>query len=167
MKNVPDEMYAAAEEVFAVFLGMGKTLATAESCTGGLLGAALTCLPGSSDFYLGGVITYANETKTALLGVDAEHLRTQGAVNEKTAQMMACGLLARTGAEVAVAVTGVAGPAGGSPDKPVGTVFVCYSDGENEKTVRYNFSGERSDIRRQTVMAALGELKEFAKLRRS
>jgi PncC family amidohydrolase len=166
MKNVPDDMYAAAEEVFAAFLSMGKTLATAESCTGGLLGAALTSLPGSSDFYLGGAITYSNDAKTALLGVDAEHLRTQGAVNEETARMMAQGILGRTGAEVVVAVTGVAGPAGGSPDKPVGTVFVCYSDGESEKTIRYSFRGDRGDIRHQTVLAVLKELKEFAKLRR-
>ncbi len=166
MKNVPDEMYLAAEGVFAAFLSMGKTLATAESCTGGLLGAALTSLPGSSDFYLGGVISYANEAKTALLGVDAEHLRTKGAVDEDTARMMAHGVMERTGAEVAVSITGVAGPSGGSPDKPVGTVFVCYADGENEKAVQYVFTGDRWAIRHQTVMAVLSELKEFVKLRR-
>ncbi len=166
MKNVPDEMYLAAEGVFAAFLSMGKTLATAESCTGGLLGAALTSLPGSSDFYLGGVISYANEAKTALLGVDAEYLRTKGAVDEDTARMMAHGVMERTGAEVAVSITGVAGPSGGSPDKPVGTVFVCYADGENEKAVQYVFTGDRWAIRHQTVMAVLSELKEFVKLRR-
>lgn len=166
MKNVPDDMYAAAESVFAAFLNMGKTLATAESCTGGLLGAALTSVPGSSDFYLGGVISYANEAKTALLGVGAEHLRTKGAVDEDTARMMALGVMERTGAEIAVSITGVAGPSGGSPDKPVGTVFVCYADGENEKVVRYNFTGDRGAIRGQTVMAVLNELAQFAALRR-
>lgn len=167
MKNVPDEMYAAAEEVFAAFLSYGKTLATAESCTGGLLGAALTSLPGSSDFYLGGVVSYANDVKTGLLGVDPDLLLHQGAVNEEVARQMAVGVRERTGAEVAVAITGIAGPSGGSPEKPVGTVYVCYMDGANDQTTRYNFAGDRAAVRYQTVMSVLAELKDFAKLSRA
>lgn len=166
MRNVPDDIYAAAEAAFAAFLSMGKTFATAESCTGGLLGAALTSLPGSSDFYLGGVITYANEAKTALLGVDEEHIRQRGAVDEETARMMARGVMERTSSDIAVSITGIAGPSGGSPEKPVGTVYACYTDGENEKVVRYNFSGSRAEVRRQAVLSVLGELQEFVKLRR-
>ncbi|OGK09383.1 MAG: hypothetical protein A2Y63_01065 [Candidatus Riflebacteria bacterium RBG_13_59_9] len=166
MKNVPDELHAAATEVFAAFLNLGKTLATAESCTGGLLSAAITSLPGSSDMYLGGVVSYANEVKTGLLGVDAKLLLHQGAVNEEVARQMAAGVRERTGAEIAVAITGIAGPSGGSPEKPVGTVYVCYLDGENDKVVAHNFSGDRTEIRHQTVLAVLEELKEFVKLRR-
>jgi len=167
MKNVPDEMYAAAEEVFAAFLSLGKTLATAESCTGGLLGAALTSLPGSSDFYLGGVVSYANDVKTEFLGVDPDLLLHQGAVNEEVARQMAVGVRDRTGAKVAVAITGIAGPSGGSPEKPVGTVYVCFMDGANDKVVRYEFTGDRGDVRDQTVMAVLAEMKDFVKLQRA
>jgi len=159
-------MYQAAEEVFAAFLSMGKSLATAESCTGGLLSAAITSLPGSSDMYLGGVVSYANDVKTALLGVDADLLLHQGAVNAEVARQMAAGVREHTGAEVAVAITGIAGPSGGSPEKPAGTVFVCYSDGENDKVVEYHFEGDRWEVRAQTVLAVLNELKEFVKLRR-
>jgi len=164
MKNVPDEMHSAAEEVFAAFLSLGKTLATAESCTGGLLGAALTSLPGSSDFYLGGVVSYANDAKTEFLGVDPDLLLHQGAVNEEVARQMAAGVRERTGADVAVAITGIAGPSGGSPEKPVGTVYVCYVDGANDKVVRYNFKGGRAEVRAKTVMSVLAELKDFVKL---
>jgi len=166
MCELHKELLKAAEDVFAAFLSMGKTLATAESCTGGLLGAAVTSLPGSSDMYLGGIISYANDVKTALLGVDPDLLLQQGAVNEEVARQMATGVKEATGAEIAVAITGIAGPSGGSPEKPVGTVFVCYLDGENDRLEMYSFEGDRAQIRHQTVLTVLNELKDFAKLRR-
>ena len=104
--------------------GRGLTLAVAESCTGGLLGARLTERPGSSDYFLGGVISYANEVKMGLLGVPAGMLAQYGAVSEEVAGAMAAGARAATGADYALAVSGVAGPDGGTPDKPVGLVYV-------------------------------------------
>jgi nicotinamide-nucleotide amidase len=133
----------------------GLRLATAESCTGGLVAARLTEVPGSSDTFVGGVVTYSDALKTSLLDVPGDTLRTHGAVSAETAQAMARGALTRLGADVAVCVTGIAGPGGGSPDKPVGLVFfhACAPDGEDG--LRFELPGDREWIRSRSAVTAL------------
>ncbi|MFT5540133.1 MAG: nicotinamide-nucleotide amidase [Alphaproteobacteria bacterium] len=132
------------------------TVTTAESCTGGLIAAALTEVPGSSAVFHLGFVTYANEAKTDLLGVEASMIVQQGAVSEEVARAMATGARHTATANCAVAVTGIAGPDGGSADKPVGLVHIAAA-GPDGKTLheRQVFSGARSDIRSQAVEAAL------------
>ncbi len=132
-----------------------KTLATAESCTGGGIGAAITAIPGSSKNYLGGVISYTNAVKRKLLGVDAETLARLGAVSAEAAQQMAAGARQALGADVAVSVTGLAGPEGDGSGYPVGTVFLGYADGEKCFSREFHFPGDREQVRRQAVCAAL------------
>ncbi|GJG84933.1 putative competence-damage inducible protein [Gemmatimonadetes bacterium T265] len=133
----------------------GLTIAVAESCTGGLLGARLTSVAGSSDVVRGGVIAYANDVKTAQLGVDAAAIASDGAVSEKVAAQMAAGARARIGADVGVALTGVAGPGGGSEEKPVGTVWIGVDVGGDVRTVRNVFTGDREEIRYRAAQFAL------------
>ena len=133
----------------------GKTLVTAESLTGGGIGAALTAVPGSSEVYKGGVISYTNWVKENILGVSGEVLDTCGAVSEPVAQAMAEGIRRILKADAAVSVTGLAGPGGDEYGNPVGTVFIGYAD-ENGSMVKHcRFSGSREDVRRQTVEEAL------------
>lgn len=133
----------------------GKTLVTAESLTGGGIGAALTAVPGSSEVYKGGVISYTNWVKENILGVSGEVLNTCGAVSEPVAQAMAEGIRKILKADAAVSVTGLAGPGGDEYGNPVGTVFIGYAD-ENGSMVKHcRFSGSREDVRRQTVEEAL------------
>lgn len=134
------------------------TIATAESCTGGLIGAALTDVPGASAVYLGGVISYANEVKIGLLGVDADTLAQNGAVSSPVAAMMAQGARAATGADVAVSTTGIAGPGGGTPEKPVGTVWVGVATPSGVETHLLSLAptASREAIRAETVERALG-----------
>jgi nicotinamide-nucleotide amidase len=134
----------------------GRRIATAESCTGGLLAARLTERPGSSAYVAGGVVAYANEAKTELLGVRPDLLAAHGAVSEPVAEAMADGALRRFGADTAIAVTGIAGPAGGTEDKPVGTVFftVKLADGQTlTRTIR--LPGDRADIRERSTTVAM------------
>lgn len=133
---------------------LGHTLATAESLTGGLLGAAVTAVPGSSAAYRGGVIAYATDLKHTLLGVDADQLERFGAVDGDTAAAMAAGVRLRTAATVAVATTGVAGP-GGQEGHPPGTVYLGWADERSASSVRLALSGTRDEIRTATVQAAL------------
>lgn len=133
----------------------GRTLATAESCTGGGIGAALTAVPGSSAVYLGGIISYTNQVKERLLHVDGALLARQGAVSAPVAQAMAEGARAALGADCAVSVTGLAGPGGDDFGNPVGTVFLGYADGNGAITREFHFSGSREEVRRQAVAAAL------------
>ncbi len=133
----------------------GHTIAVAESCTGGLLGARLTSIAGSSDVVRGGIIAYANEVKTAQLGVDAALIASDGAVSERVAAQMATGACARIGADIAIALTGVAGPGGGSEDKPVGTVWIGVAIAGDVKTVRNVFVGDREEIRFRAAQFAL------------
>jgi nicotinamide-nucleotide amidase len=133
----------------------GLTVAVAESCTGGLLGARLSERPGSSDYFLGGVISYANEIKMELLGVPAGMLAQHGAVSEEVAGAMAEGARAGTGADYALAVSGVAGPDGGTADKPVGLVYVACSGPRRTKVVRGLYPGDRASVRDYSVSAAL------------
>ena len=115
------------EELGSLLTEQGLTLVTAESCTGGLVAHRITNVPGSSAYYLGGVVVYSNEMKEALLGVRHETLLAHGAVSEETAREMARGARQRLGADLAVSVTGIAGPAGGTPEKPVGLVYIALS----------------------------------------
>ena len=133
----------------------GKTLVTAESLTGGGIGAALTAVPGSSEVYKGGIISYTNWVKEHLLGVPAQLLEEQGAVSAPVAQAMAAGALERLAADVAVSVTGLAGPSGDDYGHPVGTVFIGYADRERQIVLPCRFSGSREEIRQQTIEAAL------------
>ena len=130
------------------------TLGVAESCTGGMLGERLTAVPGSSDVFLGGVIAYHNDVKTRSLGVRAEDLNKYGAVSEQVALQMAAGVCERTGADVGVAVTGIAGPGGGTPEKPVGLVWVAVHN-ETGKARRFHVGGDRAEIRQRAAQAAL------------
>jgi nicotinamide-nucleotide amidase len=135
-------------------------MATAESCTGGLIAGACTDLSGSSNWFERGFVTYSNEAKTAMLGVDAALIATHGAVSEPVARAMAEGAVARSLAQTAVAVTGVAGPTGGSPDKPVGTVWFGWSVDGHVHTERRRFDGDRAAVRAATVHHALQTLAE-------
>jgi len=133
----------------------GLTLATAESCTGGLVAARLTSVPGSSDVFVGGVVAYANEVKARELGVPEEVLARHGAVSAETAAAMAAGAMERLGADVAVSVTGVAGPGGGSADKPVGLVFLHAGGPDGVAARELDFPGDRDAIRSRAAVAAL------------
>lgn len=133
----------------------GKTLVTAESLTGGGIGAALTAVPGASAVFKGGVISYTNEVKHRILGVSAETLERFGAVSCQTAQEMASGVRRLLQADVAVSVTGLAGPGGDEFGNPVGTVCIGYSDEKESFAVQLHFTGSRDEVRRQTVKAAL------------
>ena len=133
---------------------LGQTLSVAESCTGGLLGERLTNIPGSSDVFLGGVVAYHNDLKTNLLGVSAADLQTHGAVSEAVALQMASGIRDRTGAHVGVSVTGIAGPGGGTPEKPVGLVWIAVHAAQ-AKARRFHIIGDRIEIRQRAAQAAL------------
>jgi len=154
-----DTLRTLAMQVAERLLGPGKSLVTAESCTGGWIGKACTDLPGSSRWYLGGAIVYANDAKERMLGVDAATLGRHGAVSEAAVRGMAEGALVRIGGDVSVAVSGVAGPDGGTPDKPIGTVWFAWGVRQGAgirvtSTVEY-FAGDRESVRRQTVARAL------------
>lgn len=133
----------------------GKTLATAESCTGGGIGAALTAVSGSSAVFKGGIISYTNEIKQNLLGVNPAVLDQFGAVSAPVAEAMAEGARKVLSSDIAVSVTGLAGPGGDEYGNPVGTVFIGYSDEFTTISREYHFSGSREDVRTQAVAAAL------------
>lgn len=134
---------------------LGLTLATAESCTGGLVSARLTAVPGASDVYLGGIVSYSNEVKEQQLGVAADAIREYGAVSAEVAVAMAKGAQQRLGADVAVAVTGVAGPGGGTSDKPVGLVHLHAEGPYGARSVRLELPGDRAAIRARSTVVAL------------
>jgi nicotinamide-nucleotide amidase len=144
-----------SEIVAALLLEKGKTVAVAESCTGGLLAGALTDIPGSSGYLLQGVVAYSNESKVRELGVPPEILEKHGAVSEEVASHMAQGVRGRSGADVGIATTGVAGPDGGTDEKPVGTVVIALSDAEGTEARRYQLMRDRVRNRELTVHVAL------------
>jgi len=140
------------------------TLALAESCTGGLIAHRVSMVPGCSAYFLGGVVSYADSAKQALLGVAAEVLEREGAVSESVAAQMALGVRSRLGADIGISVTGIAGPDGGTPQKPVGLVFMGFANPRGEVTVqRYEFRGNRLDIKEQSCRAALEWLLAYLK----
>lgn len=138
----------------------GVTLATAESCTGGLIAGRITSVPGASAIFLGGVVSYANAVKRDLLGVPQEILDRSGAVSAECAEAMASGARDRLGADAAVSVTGIAGPDGGTPQKPVGLVYFGVATAAGTRSVRYLFAGDRAAVRRQAADRALELLAE-------
>jgi nicotinamide-nucleotide amidase len=133
----------------------GLSIATAESCTGGWIAKILTDIPGSSGWFERGFVTYSNEAKQDMLGVQGSSLQQHGAVSEQIVKEMARGAISNSRADVSVAVSGVAGPGGGTADKPVGTVWLAWAAGKNLRTLHVHLSGERSRVREQAVELAL------------
>lgn len=131
------------------------TISVAESCTGGLIGHLLTNVPGSSDYFLGGMIAYSNESKTGLLGVSSETLETHGAVSDPTVQEMAKGVRERLDSDIGLSVSGIAGPEGGTIEKPVGTVHIGLAANDKVLSGKYRFQGTREEIKLNTAMMAL------------
>jgi nicotinamide-nucleotide amidase len=148
----------AVAEVGECLRAQNHFLATAESCTGGLLASTLTDTPGSSEWFAGSVIAYSNAVKNKLLNVPAETLEQHGAVSEPVVLAMAKGVLHTIGADVAVAVSGIAGPSGGTPEKPVGTVWIAWAWPGGTRAKMYSFQGPRDQVKSQTVMAAINGL---------
>ena len=146
---------ACLMQISAALLARGQLLATAESCTGGLIAAACTELAGSSLWFERGLVSYSNAAKTELLGVPAELIAQHGAVSEPVARAMAEGARARSGAQASLAVTGVAGPGGGSAAKPVGTVWLAWCVDGRTYSERQHFPGERGAVRAATLVRAL------------
>jgi nicotinamide-nucleotide amidase len=144
-----------AQRVGTALKARGLRLVTAESCTGGWVSMALTAVAGSSDWFERGYVTYSNAAKRDDLGVPEETLRRHGAVSEETAREMAAGALKRGGAQVALAITGIAGPTGGSPAKPVGTVCFAWAHGSKISSETRRFDGHRESVRRQSVLHSL------------
>lgn len=144
-----------SQELGAVLRSKGMTIASAESCTGGKVGDMITSDPGSSDYFLGGVVSYSNDAKVDLLDVDPEVLRAEGAVSEAVARQMAEGVRRRLGADVGLATTGIAGPGGGSATKPVGLVYVAASVEGRTLCRRHHFAGARDEVKKNSAEAVL------------
>jgi len=153
------QLFSGGEKIEAVIgeelKDRSRTLAVGESCTGGMLGQTITGVSGASEFFLGGVIAYDNEVKKALLKVRAPTLEAVGAVSEAVAQQLAIGARETCGADYGIGVTGIAGPTGGTPEKPVGLVYICVSSAAGDLVRAYNFPSGRDEIRRAAVVAAL------------
>jgi nicotinamide-nucleotide amidase len=155
---LPGATLDAARDLLAALEARRMTLATAESCTGGLIAAALTAIPGSSAVVTRGYVTYSNEAKAEMLGVPAELFGTVGAVSEEVARAMAEGAVRASGADLALSCTGIAGPGGATPDKPVGLVFIgCALRGAPARVARRVFPGDRAAVRAATVAEAFAQ----------
>lgn len=150
-----DRSYPLAARLGEALCARGVIVTTAESCTGGGLAAAITAVPGSSRWFEGGLVTYSNRLKSKLLDVPAAVLVQQGAVSEAVVAAMVDGAVSATGAGVAAAISGIAGPDGGSEDKPVGTVCIAVGNRAHKQILTLNFSGDRSSVREQSVVRAL------------
>lgn len=157
-----DSITQLAEQLGARLKGLGAQVSTAESCTGGGIAEAITRIAGSSAWFEAGYFTYSNTQKTAQLGVPAELFPRVGAVSREVVEAMVIGAQQRSGARFAVAVSGIAGPDGGSPEKPVGTVWLAWANGGQLYSQRCQFSGDREAVRRQTVQRALDGLLRLA-----
>jgi PncC family amidohydrolase len=149
---------ASADEVFALLKARGETVGFAESCTGGLVSATLAGIAGVSAVFMGSVVTYSNQMKEAFLGVAAETLRAHGAVSSQVAVEMASGARSRLGVDWAVSVTGIAGPSGGTPEKPVGLVWFAIAGPGVEWVGRQMLNGNRTEIQKQACEYALEQL---------
>jgi nicotinamide-nucleotide amidase len=159
---VSDDGASLSEAVGVALRERGLTLATAESCTGGMIGELLTDVAGSSAYYLGGAVSYANEAKTELLGVPASLIEAHGAVSREVAEAMATGVRATLRADIGVAVTGIAGPGGGTPDKPVGTVWIAVAGKDGVEARRHSLSSERAIVRQRAAFIALEMVRRVA-----
>lgn len=157
----PDILINKAVTLLDKYKNRGLKLVTAESCTGGLISALLTEISGSSDVFECGFVTYSNESKIKLLGVDEKLISEHGAVSEQVASAMAQEAIAKTGTDVAVAVTGIAGPSGGTIEKPVGLVYIAVATKNKITCVKNIFSGSRDDVRLQSVGKALEMLSDI------
>jgi nicotinamide-nucleotide amidase len=156
------QLYDLAERVGLALKGAGLVLATAESCTGGWIGQAVTMVPGSSDWFDRGFIVYSNAAKLEVLDVMPDTVERFGAVSEQTARDMALGALDHSRAQVAVAVSGIAGPDGGTPEKPVGTVSLAWASRDGKvRTETLCFPGDRDEVRRRSVVRALEGILEI------
>ena len=157
-----EQLVGLAERLQAICLGRELTVAVAESCTGGLVADAITDIPGSSGYFLGGVVSYADTAKAALLGVPAEVLAAHGAVSAQVGRAMAEGARERFSADLAAAVTGVAGPDGGSEAKPVGLTYVAVAAAQGVDVRRFVWNGDRSANKEASAAAVLEILVEWA-----
>jgi nicotinamide-nucleotide amidase len=154
-------MTGRPEEIIGDILrSSGQTLGTAESCTGGRIGHRITAVPGSSSYYAGGFVTYSNRLKECLLGVPAETLEESGAVSEETARAMASGARKALGTDYALAVTGIAGPGGGTKAKPAGLVYIGVAGPSGCRVRKYIFEGGRAAVREAAAQQALVQLRE-------
>lgn len=161
MENKKEQL---AKQLGEQLLKRGMTVTCAESCTGGGIASAITSVAGSSHWFSGSLVTYSNELKEQLLGVAAETLAVDGAVSEAAVRQMATGALRVANADIAVAVSGVAGPDGGTVDKPIGTVWFCWANRAGALTVqRHHFSGDRAAVRDAAVLKGLLGLKALLK----
>jgi len=147
------------EVVGGLLRSRSKTLACAESCTGGLLGHRMTNVPGSSDYFLGSVVSYSNKAKTVFLGVPSALIKKHGAVSSQAARAMAQGVRKKSGADYGLGITGIAGPAGGTLRKPVGLVYIALARGKSAKIVRNIFFGTRDQVKFQSTQKALDLLR--------
>ena len=150
-----------AETLVSLLRSKGKTVSTAESCTGGLIGASITDIPGASEVFLGGVVSYSNDAKEGILGVSHSVLIEHGAVSEQTARQMVEGSMRLFDSDYAVAVTGIAGPGGATPEKPVGLVYIAVADGPRTVVTRNVFKGDRQEVRESTVREACSLLTDM------
>ena len=156
------ELSELAEQLGECFIARDRILAAAESCTGGLLAKVITDIPGSSAWFAGSVVSYSNAVKQSLLGVRADTLAEFGAVSGETVLEMMEGVFAHTEADVAISISGIAGPDGGTLDKPVGLVWLCWGKrGKGMFANHYHFKGSRDEVRRQAVKQALENLSEL------
>ncbi len=153
-----NSMQLLLQEIGNIFDKKGWTLSVAESCTGGLLGNMITDIPGSSEYFLGGVIAYSNQVKSDLLKVSSKILKERGAVSPEVALSMSLGIRDLLGSSVGVAITGIAGPGGGSKEKPVGLVYIAIITPHVDVVGRYVFSGTRSEIKTRAAEAAIEKL---------
>ncbi len=156
--------YELEDEVGVLLAAAGLQIAVAESCTGGLLGHKITSVSGSSEYFLGGVIAYSNEIKNRVLGIGNDVLRREGAVSETVAIQMATSVRGRFMADIGVGITGVAGPSGGSEEKPVGLVYIALADGKRCRVCRFDIRGKRRNMVKETAASgALEMIRDFLK----
>lgn len=162
-KNISDNHLNQSAKVLAqTLLQKNLVVSTAESCTGGWLGKCFTEISGSSDWYMGGWISYANRAKQDMLDVSQADLQQHGAVSPAVVSAMAAGALKSSGADLSVAISGVAGPSGGSKEKPVGTVYIATANKDKTVVERFAFAGDRDQVRRQSVSEAIALLARMA-----
>jgi PncC family amidohydrolase len=154
---------AVEEEVGELLLRLNMTIAIAESCTGGLICHRLTNISGSSDYLERGLVTYSNRSKIELLGVSAQVIEAHGAVSDACVRAMATGIKGLAGTDLGLAVSGIAGPTGGTPEKPVGTVYVALARNNDVKIWKHSFSGDRAEIKEKASEAALMQVRDFCK----
>ncbi|MDD2927885.1 MAG: CinA family protein [Candidatus Omnitrophica bacterium] len=158
---MPIIMQNLIKQVHLLLVKSGKTVATAESCTAGLLSSVLTLLPDSSRYFILGITTYSNESKKSILGIPAAVIRKKGAVSLATALLMAQNVRKLAKTDLGVSITGIAGPAGATPPKPLGTVFIALSSKNKNFCKKFVFKGNRNSIRKQASLKALQLLKNF------